>query len=529
MLTVTENDVKAAEKSGNKKLNRIYEANLVEHPAALNSIKPLAGSHGASRARFVREKYVDRVYYSKPAHYKHVKRASKTKTQKSSKKSHSLFTFLKNDQLEYLNADGSKSEGHQTQSTASDSSVLVRKTEVHSNSRRAASNSSKSDSSKSNWKLSSKDMYHREEHLSPKGLITPKSQAPKLVSAKVSSSPNRNLRMNLYSSNSPRSPSITRSASRTRSPSKISPSRKSESGASHATTNMKAPRGRSNSRSLRLTLRQYALDSLDQKKWRDSSKAVQSPRNSIESAKGPSTKSANQVRRNSGLNQPTGEDENRGSEDELGKRKHIKERRSSSGKGERSRRRRSSSRTKVVALNGEVDNKPSKSRGNGRPNNSMNAGSKSSLGESGSSLDFLKEGEESFRVITGKSKLNFDSFNSLSDSWGSFRRREKKWGSEDYEMRKRRISREKVASQKAQRESRKKNIFASLDREDMNAGPLMCIAPGRTRNSDGILPLLIEYAPRRSKSTGMIDLRGIATGATKIASMKSLSSRTKDK
>lgn len=235
------------------------------------------------------------------------------------------------------------------------------------------------------------------------------------------------------------------------------------------------------------------------------------------------------MRRNSGLNQPTGKGENRGSEDELGKRKHINERRSSSGKGERSRRRRSSSRTKVVALNGEVDNKPSKSRGNGRPNNSMNAGSKSSLGESGSSLDFLKEGEESFRVITGKSKLNFDSFNSLSDSWGSFRRREKKWGSEDYEMRKRRISREKVASQKAQRESRKKNIFASLDREDMNAGPLMCIAPSRTRSSDGILPLLIEYAPRRSKSTGMIDLRGIATGTTKIASMKSLSSRTKDK
>jgi hypothetical protein len=64
--------VESAERSGNKRVNDIYEALLRENTSGIKALKPIAGSHAASRLRFIREKYFECRYYSEDAHAYHV-------------------------------------------------------------------------------------------------------------------------------------------------------------------------------------------------------------------------------------------------------------------------------------------------------------------------------------------------------------------------------------------------------------------------------------------------------------------------
>lgn len=91
-------EVEAAERSGNKKVNAIYEANLKEGTASGVMVKPLGGAHNASRQRYVKEKYAKRTYYSKVKHYKHVERdhGEPSSPTKSPGRRQSLLVFLKN-------------------------------------------------------------------------------------------------------------------------------------------------------------------------------------------------------------------------------------------------------------------------------------------------------------------------------------------------------------------------------------------------------------------------------------------------
>eukprot|EP00934_Nitzschia_sp_Nitz4_P000311 Nitzschia sp. Nitz4//scaffold19_size178191//132708//135718//NITZ4_002001-RA/size178191-processed-gene-0.304-mRNA-1//-1//CDS//3329540753//311//frame0 len=87
-------EVEAAEESGNKRVNAIYEATLKEDPVTASKVKPIKGAHNASRQRFVREKYVERRYYSKLKHFKLVEKGAAD--QNSPTKRQSLMVFLKN-------------------------------------------------------------------------------------------------------------------------------------------------------------------------------------------------------------------------------------------------------------------------------------------------------------------------------------------------------------------------------------------------------------------------------------------------
>jgi hypothetical protein len=86
----SEDEVRAAEKSGNRKLNQIYEANLFKDPAS----KPLKGAHVASRERFAREKYIEARFYSREAHQQQIQMEDPS-TPGSPSKSGSLMKFLK--------------------------------------------------------------------------------------------------------------------------------------------------------------------------------------------------------------------------------------------------------------------------------------------------------------------------------------------------------------------------------------------------------------------------------------------------
>ena len=63
----TEEEVEAAENSGNHVVNSIYE-----QPGA-EKIKPLPGAHAATKENFITSKYGETlVWYSKAAHYEHL-------------------------------------------------------------------------------------------------------------------------------------------------------------------------------------------------------------------------------------------------------------------------------------------------------------------------------------------------------------------------------------------------------------------------------------------------------------------------
>ena len=70
---------------------------MEEDPTSQSTIKPLEGAHGASRARFIREKYADKAYYSKPVHNQHVEEETRPKIQTPRKLRTSLMAFLKKD------------------------------------------------------------------------------------------------------------------------------------------------------------------------------------------------------------------------------------------------------------------------------------------------------------------------------------------------------------------------------------------------------------------------------------------------
>ena len=64
----TEDDLLAAELGGNKRITEIYEASLHNNPAHSTVEKPRAGSHAATRDRFVQNKYIDLLFYSQAKH-----------------------------------------------------------------------------------------------------------------------------------------------------------------------------------------------------------------------------------------------------------------------------------------------------------------------------------------------------------------------------------------------------------------------------------------------------------------------------
>ena len=70
----TEDQLQAAELGGNKRITEIYEANLHDNPANSTSTKPMAGSHAATRDRFVQNKYVSLLYYSQSKHVEWVQK-----------------------------------------------------------------------------------------------------------------------------------------------------------------------------------------------------------------------------------------------------------------------------------------------------------------------------------------------------------------------------------------------------------------------------------------------------------------------
>ncbi len=131
--------------------------------------------------------------------------------------------------------------------------------------------------------------------------------------------------------------------------------------------------------------------------------------------------------------------------------------------------------------------------------------------------NFLKEGEESFQVIsaTGHS-YNFGITSkkthpkekalgrSCNDPIGEFNNsfRVVRGGDDKFEKSKLRLSRGKAAEKIAARSSRKNDIFAALDqKEEEVAGPLMRVAPLRCKSTDGVVrPLLRHGAPLKRRS-----------------------------
>jgi hypothetical protein len=94
--------VEAVEKAGNKLLNLIYEAKLVENNRSNRSIKsnpaddttttkPLEGAHSATKERYIREKYGDLMYYDKSKHYKHIENDNTPRTPKKQKSLRKFF------------------------------------------------------------------------------------------------------------------------------------------------------------------------------------------------------------------------------------------------------------------------------------------------------------------------------------------------------------------------------------------------------------------------------------------------------
>jgi hypothetical protein len=145
--------------------------------------------------------------------------------------------------------------------------------------------------------------------------------------------------------------------------------------------------------------------------------------------------------------------------------------------------------------------------------------------------DYIPEndGEMSFQVIAGslnqRLSLSTDHIGS-DDGSGSLRKsftapyksKSDLKRASDYEKERRRSSRGKLAGINAKRESRKSDIFASLDREEdevnQQAGPLMRREPFRTQSAVGTGPLLVRAPPRRT-SSDKSQFRGLAHTASK--------------
>ena len=118
--------------------------------------------------------------------------------------------------------------------------------------------------------------------------------------------------------------------------------------------------------------------------------------------------------------------------------------------------------------------------------------------------DILKEGEESFQVISTSSKRSNSSRRSDAKRQGSSRdgppsaEYHVRGGIDTYENTRRRMGRNKVAEISAERSSRKNDILAALDREYETAGPLVCHVPSRSRSNDTMprnCPLQMRAVP----------------------------------
>lgn len=110
-------EVEATERSGNEVVNNLYEGNwkrmMEENPAAEIS-RPAHGAHTGTRERFIRQKYEERMFYNKLAHYEHmadVKEAlmSPPKTPKSPSVRKRLGAFFAQDKTLSNKLNGSKS------------------------------------------------------------------------------------------------------------------------------------------------------------------------------------------------------------------------------------------------------------------------------------------------------------------------------------------------------------------------------------------------------------------------------------
>jgi hypothetical protein len=143
-----------------------------------------------------------------------------------------------------------------------------------------------------------------------------------------------------------------------------------------------------------------------------------------------------------------------------------------------------------------------RSKSRERPNSSNVSLDKSISSLSNSSHS--NEGEGRFRSSNPKLIVGSRLGSSSGSSGSANRTRDRKGGSEIFEKEKRRLGRDRLASQQAKRGSRKSGIFASLDSQEeeanIHAGPLMRKAPGRTNSDDGLRPFSIRATPRRSRS-----------------------------
>jgi len=66
-----ESDIDSAERSGNRRVNAIFEG-LLKDQSNSRSEKPAAGAIGGAKLQFIQKKYMDLRYYSQKAHQKHV-------------------------------------------------------------------------------------------------------------------------------------------------------------------------------------------------------------------------------------------------------------------------------------------------------------------------------------------------------------------------------------------------------------------------------------------------------------------------
>jgi hypothetical protein len=106
------------------------------------------------------------------------------------------------------------------------------------------------------------------------------------------------------------------------------------------------------------------------------------------------------------------------------------------------------------------------------------------------------DGEASFQVITDASSAQLAFVSAIRRAnGGSFTKPYRKGGSERYEQAKRRTGRSRRAEQIGQRNSRKTDIFASLDREEeagkMHAGALMRRGLARAKSREGLRQLMM--------------------------------------